>query len=89
VKKRVCLLSVEIGEGPWIVSTGEEGSVRVGPIKEGERLALEVAGLSEVAYFEGGLAPFALNPGLRFRFVKHVGEVKAPSKTCAEVVYHG
>jgi len=89
VKKRVCLLSVETGEGPWIVSTGEESSVRVGPIKEEERLALEVVGLSEVAYFEGGLSPFALASGLMYRFVKHVGGVKVPSKTCAEVVYNG
>jgi hypothetical protein len=91
VKKRVCLLSVEAGEGPWIVSTGEESAVRAGPLKEGEQLVLEVTGLSGAnVHFEGGLSRLALNPGLRYRFVKCVGEgVKVPSKTCAEVIFNG
>jgi len=90
VKKRVCLLSVEAGEGPWIVSTGEESAVRAGPIKEGEQLVLEVVGLSGVVMvFEDGLSRLALDSGLRYRFVKHAGDVKSPSKTCAEVVYNG
>lgn len=87
-RTRVCLLSWERGEGPWINATGEEELVRVGQLKTGEHVALEVMGLLGIVHCQLGVTPVSLVMRAKYRFIKWLDEgIATPSKTSVEVVF--
>jgi hypothetical protein len=83
------MAAFEQGEGPWVVATGKETAVRVGPLKEGEMLSMEVEGLLGFRHLLLGVSPIQLKKGQRYRFIKKIPENARPSRTCVEVILDG
>lgn len=72
---------------PWMNPDGEETSVRVLHMVEGERVVAEIADESSVAFERPGTYPF--HPSHRFRFIKERKQHVEGSPTMVEVIYNG
>lgn len=88
-RKKLALVGLEQGEGPWIRASGNELRVCVTELKAGEDLRLEIEGLVWGQHLTSGVNPLSLQAGQLYRFTKRVPEGQRPTKTCVEVIVNG
>jgi hypothetical protein len=86
---RLALMACRVAtQGPWTLAKGNEKSVKIVHLMEGEYIEL-ISEKGSVRFEQPGVFPFPWDRIYRYRVDKFIAPDAIPSPTTVEIVLHG